>query len=499
MVNVKIGGTTYSGVDTISVLDADKEGSRIAFKLPEPSNDVLFLDYDGSIIYQYSKEEFLALSAMPANPDNSAFGLVAEGWNWTLEDAQDFVEEYGKLDIAQTYATSSGYTEFIVVADPFNANYVSLSVSGEKDWGDGTVDSTTSHQYSSSGLYTVKMSISQMTAITDSYGVIAVRFMNLTSIADSALASNYNLDYVCFSKTCSCTIGTSVFMTCTRLKFVSIPSTVLLSGDRTFKNCYSMDRISIPKQACDTIGNEFFMGSDLLRCILPNVSFTMSTSTFRWCGNVNEVIIPSTISSITDNMFSGCSSLKVVRFTSTAVDIGLTPFTNCYALTSIDLSNIRNFGDTAFSTPFPNLTNVEFGVNASITNGSAISGITNIRNLIVRNPLFKHAFEAQSYLKSVTWGGTGDLNYPFFRSCNALETVNFTRNMYSFASSVFSRCSALRSLYFLSNTEVPYCKVGTFGSLANVQSMWFYVPSSLYSDWSVATNWAKFSFRLVSM
>lgn len=60
-------------------------------------NDVVFYDYDGTVVQSYSANDFLALSAMPANPTHS--GLTAQGWNWSLSDAKTYVQTYGKLNI----------------------------------------------------------------------------------------------------------------------------------------------------------------------------------------------------------------------------------------------------------------------------------------------------------------------------------------------------------------------------------------------------------------
>ena len=46
-------------------------------------NDVTFIDYDGSVLYSYSLAEAQALTELPALP--SHYGLVCQGWNWTLE------------------------------------------------------------------------------------------------------------------------------------------------------------------------------------------------------------------------------------------------------------------------------------------------------------------------------------------------------------------------------------------------------------------------------
>ena len=52
----------------------------------EPIDDVTFVDYDGTVLYTYSADEFLALNTMPDNPSHS--GLISQGWNSTLQEAQ---------------------------------------------------------------------------------------------------------------------------------------------------------------------------------------------------------------------------------------------------------------------------------------------------------------------------------------------------------------------------------------------------------------------------
>ena len=70
-----------SGVDTIP---SAVEGSG--------KYRVRFFDYDGTVLHEYDADDFLALSAMPANPTHT--GLTSQGWNWSLADAQDYVEDY---------------------------------------------------------------------------------------------------------------------------------------------------------------------------------------------------------------------------------------------------------------------------------------------------------------------------------------------------------------------------------------------------------------------
>ena len=46
-------------------------------------NDVVFRDYDGKILYSYSKTEIASLSELPPLPTRE--GLTCQEWNWTLQ------------------------------------------------------------------------------------------------------------------------------------------------------------------------------------------------------------------------------------------------------------------------------------------------------------------------------------------------------------------------------------------------------------------------------
>lgn len=130
--------TGYDGFASVIVGAAGRED------LVEPK-DVDFIDYDGRLIYSYTAQEFLALSELPSNPTNQ--GLVAQGWNWTLTDAKDFVSEYGALVIGQSYTTDNGRTRIYMHFPAMPTNYtftvklwLTSTVAGSPTiyWGDGT-------------------------------------------------------------------------------------------------------------------------------------------------------------------------------------------------------------------------------------------------------------------------------------------------------------------------------------------------------------------------
>lgn len=135
-----------------------------------PYNDVMFYDYDGTRLYSYSKAQFLALSAMPDNPEHDR--LTAKGWNWTLSDAKAYVTNYGMLDIGQMYEPTSGKTEIDTeFFDCAKHLYLRLYVNGTAtiEWGDGSTSTLTGtslvsgqqsvdHVYASGGEYTISIS-----------------------------------------------------------------------------------------------------------------------------------------------------------------------------------------------------------------------------------------------------------------------------------------------------------------------------------------------------
>ena len=120
------------------------------------------------MVDSYSAAEFASLSALPANPSHD--GLVAQGWNWSLADAQAYVAEYGMIDIGQLYLTESGDTEIDIKIPGNNfeiKSYVALNGTISIDWGDGSEpDELTqtsynaanqAHTYAQAGLYTISI------------------------------------------------------------------------------------------------------------------------------------------------------------------------------------------------------------------------------------------------------------------------------------------------------------------------------------------------------
>ena len=221
---------------------------------------VVFVDYDGTVVEQYTVDEFLALNSLPSNPVHS--GLTAQGWNWTLANAKAFVQEYGCVCIGQNYITSDGLTKLYLSFDEYTVKYdyyVVLQINSGTvtiDWGDGSETVTTSgtgskrngHTYSQAGNYviTIKSNNAEFylglngsgpgLAFNDVYPTSAIS-------ADALKKLEIGEGVTCLARQC--------FSKCNELQTISIPTTVIQFGNGTngdvFTNTYRLKCVVVPK------------------------------------------------------------------------------------------------------------------------------------------------------------------------------------------------------------------------------------------------------------
>ena len=166
-------------------------------------DNVCFWDWDGTLLAAYGREEFLVLTEMPSlhrewtptmidmskyssipkyfeNPNEIL--LTPDGYNWTLEEAQEFVQKFGYCDIGTIYYTPytylwiriEGNNSFIrLIFHQIDDNIDEQTI----DWGDGSpvenyhqdirsnyysehdngVNRNHPHLYKNAGIYLVKI------------------------------------------------------------------------------------------------------------------------------------------------------------------------------------------------------------------------------------------------------------------------------------------------------------------------------------------------------
>lgn len=328
-------------------------------------NDVNFYDYDGTRVYSYSKEEFLGLSSLPANPSHD--NLIAQGWNWSLSDAKNYVQNYGILDVGQMYdaktsASTYGSLEIdIELKEGYLTPTLSVDVidnsTGQQyyvNWGDGQTASlpvntiNLSHTYSTPGKYTIR--VSTVYSRGNAFSITG------TSSGSSLLTGGGTNDDIyrnCITDvrvgSCVKELGDFAFQGCKSLRTITLHKDCWLGKIRntqTFTDCYSLKTLVLPLNTHnDTVSDYFVNCYSLKRVIFPsNVSTLLGGNNFYNCKSLSSIFLSQNISFIDpmtayagDNCFKNCSSLKRIVIPETTTELGNYLFQDCYSLKRIDM------------------------------------------------------------------------------------------------------------------------------------------------------------------
>lgn len=389
-----------------------ESADRYAARFYKKVGSVNFYDYTGEILYSYTSNEFLSLAALPPNPVHK--GLTAQGWNWTLTDAQDYVRKYGHLNIGQMYITDDGATrlyvhvpdEFLDFELAFNTRTESSNGSFFIDWGDGSPESSSKkHTYDSAGDYVISIRAVDCTIKLET-GAVTL-WTSTCLLGSSSRLQPAMLQRVEIGE--NTVIGDNAFSGCSRLKSISLPSTLTEITLESFSGCSSLNGIVIPSSVI-RIGYMAFAESGITYVSLPKntIEFGFETESagycFLLCKSLTDICMPE-MEELQDTILGGCTSLENVVLADSIQVIGTNVLSSCSSLTSITIPK-----------------------STSRIGNSAFEGCSSLRSICLAD--------------NVEELGTGA-----FRNCTALRTIHFSDKIKSIQNETFKGCTQLSSLY----------------------------------------------------
>lgn len=343
------GGTGGVHMDADGYLVLDSEGEI-------ESLDVDFIDYDGTLLYSYTASDFLAMTALPANPSHE--GLIADGWNWDLEGAQEYVEENGFLVIGQCYITDDGKTRFYINVEEDDVTVrqgVKFKQSVAKgvtiDWGDGTTtlsnNTTTAaqnytHVYSSAGNYVITLTANEECIYTIGYtgangGTFDDNTISAQRVTKIELGENVR------------GWGNQPLVRMTRLESISMPN-YIPQDDRNvaFSNTYiPMKGLVIPK-SMQRLGNANLRN---VRYFSYSNGQTQIYDASTYLPHVKKMPIPDTIpNSTTAYIYRDMFDVERVNVSKAKTALQSYYFTGGISIKELTIpANVESIADRAFT------------------------------------------------------------------------------------------------------------------------------------------------------
>lgn len=358
---------------------------------------VNYYDYNGDLLYVYTPQEFLALSAHPSQPTHT--GLVADGWNWDLTDAQTFIRNTCDcLNIGGHYNTSSGKTEIYFTLDADSPDWLSFPLyyrckrtastySMLIEWWDGTTTGITSGINTS---FADKSSWPSTSSTAPGSYCIKVTGTNIIYVVGNSASYNgvfgytytqsrcraAELDKIYFGDNSQVTSGqfgrwaarleevscpkanysirnTDIqeytFLLCSNLKGFVIPEGVLTIEQYAFQNNLKIRCVCLPKSTGTTIGQYAFQYSWHLDSIIVAAACT-SIGQYAFASlRARRIFINGTLTAIPNYCFNNDVLLEEITIPSTVVTLGTSAFYECLSLKHLEFGELTSVGQNCFN------------------------------------------------------------------------------------------------------------------------------------------------------
>lgn len=427
-------------------------------------NDLTFYDYDGTILYSYSKEEAESMTELPIGPQHS--GLVFDGWSSTLTEIKERMSNHGKWGVGAFFQTEDKRIRLYLTLEREAQKNVTISLYGKDDvvgnvtWGDGMTEQfsipagtslSITHIYNDVGDYIVAFGIEGGEGFCFNSNIVGQDGANPYSfiIRKVEISSKYYNES-----------SHVPFKDCKRLETITFPNRALRTTAGMFYGCVSLKHLCFPMN---------YGTLDASEC--PNLKIAIN----KFVGNVYA-----------DRylLFTNSYSLEKVYSTGEDVKPAASAFNGCRALTTFIKSSYS--GDDYYYQIFEN----------SFKNCVSLRQLYNRISLDYKNSSGGYFMGCTNLEQISIWSARGrQIGFDSFNGCGYLKCVNISE-VKEIKGGAFKDCKSLEYIRFSDYTSVV--GLASVNALEGISSSCkIYVPSNLVAQWKEATNWVSYANMIV--
>lgn len=261
---------------------------------------------------------------------------------------------------------------------------------------------------------------------------------------------------------------------------ITIDPNLIAIGEGAFKDCITLEKISLGPDIED-VRREAFRGCrNLKRMDLGKVVRKVGDSAFRDCVEMKELHVENPNIEIGERAFENCASLQLIELSKQMTEIYAGVFNSCKALESIDLPEELNvMGESCFA-DCAKLSGIKIPSKVSKIDDMVFNGCLELKDVVLPESLVKIGKSA-------------------FKDCKSLVTINIPAKVNSIGAGAFRGCTALecisvdeRSRSFKSVDGILFNKnksiLVSYPAMKADRS--YTIPDSVtkISDWAFAEN-----------